>query len=166
MRLIAFDPSTTSTGWAVTDDKGKILKYGRIRPKSKSYRRRTFEMGRTASSLVLGNQADIVLIEEPDDQGMVGRTTGTQRKLAAVSYYVAGSLLSYPRLTVIMVPVQKWKGTVPKDVVYRRLLRIYGPALPKGTTQNPWNHDAIDAVGIINWYLNNGRLQDNDEFTC
>lgn len=152
--ILAFDPSTTSTGWAhMTSDVERILSYGRIRPSSKhDIKQRTLEIGQQSSELIRMLKPSIVLIEEPDDQGIVGRTTGTQAKLAACSYLIAGRAIE-GGFRVELIPVQQWKGSVPKDVIYRRLLEIYGGGLPRGGGSKPWNHDAIDAIGIARYWV-------------
>lgn len=155
-KILGFDPSTTSTGWALLRASDQeILRYGRIRPDKKlDIKERTLVLGRESQQLIRTIVPDVILIEEPDDQGIVGRTTGTQARLAACSYLIAGGALA-DGYTTILIPVQQWKGNVPKDVIYRRLRDIYGAKLPHGTIKHPENHDAIDAIGLIRAWIAN-----------
>lgn len=93
----------------------------------------------------------LVLIEEPahydGGAGTAARNSGAILKLLGLAASIRGRVISYGG-HVIMVPVRRWKGTVPKAVTARRI-------------QRAWNwtgsdHNEADAVGIGDWWLRKG----------
>lgn len=156
--ILAIDPSTTSTGWVRVDDAAVILEYGLIRPKQKEWRNRVVTILEDMKSLI--TTVDEVVIEEPDVQGLVGRTTNALSKITAVAYGLYG-LAKGLNISCQLIPVQTWKGQLPKEVVYGRLEQIYGRSnLPGSELKNPWEHDAIDAIGLAYYYLRTRRHSD------
>jgi len=69
--------------------------------------------------------------------GYATAASGALIKLA----FSAGALCNYYPVPTIMVPIIKWKGQLPKDVVIDRIVKIL-PNL-KGVSSHGW-----DAVGI------------------
>jgi len=151
-RVMGLDPATRNTGWAVLYDNGKIIASGIVVSKKTTPEERIYEIGKEVMSIVAKWEPDRIYIEAPDDQGIVGRTTGTQALLAAVTYFIAGTLQARG-FKYELVKVQSWKGSVKKAVIARRLAEIYGKALPRGRGDKWWEHDAIDAVGLARWGL-------------
>lgn len=157
MSIMGVDPSTTSTGWAILSNDGEeIIAYGRIKPKHHEWRTRIYVIGAQALRIARKYAPDVILIEEPGNQNLVTRTTGTQAMLTGVSYYILG-LLAILTSASQLVTVSEWKGSTPKDVIYRRLLLRYGNQLPIGTAMHPEANDAIDAVGIAAWWIDKNR---------
>lgn len=121
-----------------------------IIPNSNGWQSHVRETGIEFQQLILTNPADIVVIEEPDMQGMVGRTTGVMAKLMGITYYIAGICygLGFPFKTV---PVQTWKGSVPKHIIRNRLMEDYDVV-----KRWPVEDDRVDALGIALYYHKSG----------
>jgi hypothetical protein len=75
---------------------------------------------------------------------MAASNSGAIIKLIALVYSIRQLVLSQGK-TCYLVPVVKWKGNVPKEVMAKRLSKYYD--LTQKTS------DEIDAVGIGRWYL-------------
>ena len=95
------------------------------------------------------NKVIVVVIEEPQifassTKGMAAHNSGAVNKLIALVFSLRQLCLDRG-LKVVLAPVTKWKGNVPKEVMARRLSRYYD--LTQRTS------DEIDAVGIGRWYL-------------
>ena len=159
--LLAIDPSTTKIGWAIFTDQG-LRKYGTISPpkvktpikavRRKDWWSRTKVAEREISSLIERYRPTKVIIEQPQifqsKKGQAASNSSSIIKLCIAAGVYAGSALGDPRIEVVFTPVNQWKGTVPKHITQRRVLRRYGVALSKTVDNN-----AIDAIGIGDWYL-------------
>lgn len=162
MKIMGVDPSTVRIGWAVLDENDCIIDFGLIiAPKVPQWNVRIRKM---ALDLINGavrlHQPDIIVIEEPDMQGAVGRMSGSMSMLMGCSYFIAG-MLEMKGVNYEFVGPQLWKGgSIPKSVIYNRLKQKYGGSLPTGTISQPWNNDAVDAIGIARFY--NVRSRKNE----
>lgn len=76
---------------------------------------------------------------------MVARR-GDLVKLVMVVGSIVG-ILSTGCYEIILIPVNRWKGQLPKDVVNKRVERFYGSNNCKGFKTHAW-----DAVGIGLYY--------------
>lgn len=67
MRVIGFDPSIVTTGWAIVDAPDNLVSAGTIRPQGESIGERAVQLAREAIELVktYGIDGDIIAIETP-----------------------------------------------------------------------------------------------------
>ncbi len=155
---ITIDPGVPS-GWAIWDANWNLLNYG-IAKDSGSEAEDPFlnwqeRMAQVTAEIIhhiavmemnLKSRVREIYIEYPSVfGGGVAAQSGAVVKLAVMVGYIAGKCkVSY----IEFVPVNKWKGQMPKDVVEKRVKRL----LPgcKATSH------AVDAIGIA-LYLQ-GRL--------
>ncbi len=92
--------------------------------------------------------ADEAYVEEPkfwtSSTGMGAAQSGSLIKLAMLTGYLIAQLHLF-KVRVQLVPIQKWKGGLPKAVTSRRVERFLGvnPCQWKGVTHHQW-----DAIGI------------------
>lgn len=97
---------------------------------------------------------DLVLCEMPDEhqsgKGKAALNSGSVRKLA---YYVGliGGWYTGGEAEFYSVEPIRWKGTVPKEITTRRVLRDY-PHLPRDLRA-----DVYDAIGIGRWAVKKSR---------
>jgi len=96
------------------------------------------------------NQPDRVLIEEPrlflsTRKGQAASNSSAILKLVAMVYCMAGALKALFTENVVLVPVQQWKGNVPKEITQKRVLKHWGC--------KSGDDNITDAVGIGDWYI-------------
>ena len=73
---------------------------------------------------------------------------------AACGAYTA--ILQAAGFDVIWVEPRAWKGTVPKDIMYRRIVAKLS-ADEYNTIVKPKDHNVVDAVGIGLWQIRKER---------
>lgn len=156
---LGLDPSIRSTGWALLDHNRELLDYGRIKTVLENKSSCIIGAGRKFAEIAERVRPVHAFIEHPVNQGIVGRTTGTQSWLFGISYYLGG-ICAARLIPFEFILVSTWKGTLPKDVVWRRLERIYGSGLPRTTGKNFWEHDAVDAIGICRYGIDRYCTED------
>ena len=146
MGCIAIDPGKVS-GWAVFDEQKELMQasWG------------DSQQFKTACKLFFYTKP---VIEIPIAYPSRKVDPNDLIKLAIMAGEYAGYLdaLGFPQAQFVK-PVQ-WKGTVPKDVHQRRILKKLKPEelerLPKRPRAKDYDHNMLDAVGIGLWKL--GRL--------
>lgn len=93
------------------------------------------------------------LVELPSayqsETGQAASHSGATIKLAGIAF-ASATLVKYHEMLgkdikVDMIPVNKWKGTVPKKITQMRVKRAWGFC--------PKDHNEADAVGIGDWYI-------------
>lgn len=157
VRLLCIDPGTRKMGVAMFEvdhrkRTSQLLKYFVVLiPKSKGeWHARINTMTDRAIHFCNTNQPDMVLIEEPrlflsTGKGQAASNSGAVLKLVATAYCIAGALKALFTDRVIMVPVQQWKGNVPKEITQKRVLRHWNC--------RSGDDNITDAVGIGDWYI-------------
>ena len=160
MLILGIDPATHKTGWALVAHERKLLASGIIKGGKGNAKQRIKRIAGQLDDVLEQHQPDIIIIEEPDNQSVIGRTSGAQAMLASLTYFIAGTL-ERTTLEYALVPVRQWKGNTPKRVVWNRLLEHYGDATPRSRGKYPWDNDAADALGIADWWIRNneGRVR-------
>lgn len=134
-RLLAVDPGTT-TGWALFEDT-TLVRCGTTR----------------GSALHMLPQADELVIEQPRMRRRHPRPDDVLKLAKLVGEIVA----RYPRNTCIAP--ETWKGQLPKDVCWARVLKCLWPGEMR-ITEAPLgklDHNAKDAIGIGLFHL--GRFK-------
>jgi hypothetical protein len=103
---------------------------------------------------------DVVLIEYPtfqqSDRGRIAAAGGGLIKIATVAGYLAAKLDSCKQVKFITPSM--WKGMLSKDQTRSRIMKhkLLGPQL----SLMKFDHNAADAVGMIEWYIS--RVQKVD----
>lgn len=139
---LTIDPGLSGTGYAVWDEDWNLLSNGVVNGGNK---KKGYQIISELSKKLKDYTFYIakVFIELPAKfSGAKGEMVANQGGLVKLSMF-AGSLeqkfldMGYD---VVMVPVIKWKGQLPKEVVIKRIKRL----LPKAqATSHDW-----DAIGI------------------
>lgn len=145
MRLLACDPGKHAVGLSVWDD-GKLLYVEYCE----------FEDYRGLAAELLDMAPDVVVCEVP--QVYPGFREQDPNDLIEVSL-VAGVCLSCAVKSIVVRP-HAWKGGVPKDIHNKRVLAkldAAGRALVAAIKPASKRHNAIDGVGLGQWYLEKGR---------
>ncbi len=173
--LFVVDPSLRACGWAsfrfdAKRNKAKYMHSGFVKSKGiedgedpvidslKGKRAKAndwiYRLDETVDE-VLSNvdqpMTEVGLIELPSTysggRGDAASASGAIMKLMGVVFSFREKMLyQYGFEKVILVPVHTWKGTVPKHVTKRRVLRSW-------PCQHISDHNEMDAVGIGDWYL-------------
>lgn len=161
--LLAVDPSTRNMGWAVvklddTSRTGRYVKSGVLRMKkdldgdvdgeaSLEWVARVDEVVKFVMDKATSVGADEVYIEMPSTygggKGGVASNSGAVMKLAFCVAAVRGALIA-GGFTAVLLPVVKWKGTLPKTVTQLRVKKHWGVI---------GDHNEIDAVGMLDWVV-------------
>jgi hypothetical protein len=150
VNITAADPGKRYAGGA--HFQGGALIAGRLfKAQSKSQARGVVEIG-TAMSLEYPD-TDTVYVEKPTIRRQV-RQPGDPNDVADLNLTNGAILMAFPQARHETVLVNVWKGSVPKEIMNRRVLeRLTAEELSRLTTKN---HNVLDAVGIGLWAL--GRL--------
>ncbi len=164
MRLLAVDPSSTCTGYAVMESAAMIIDGGIIRPDhaGEPVHWRASEMALHLDSMVREYACDQVLIELPD--GKVHRRIAGAGHGAGLSLYGLAAGIIYATLAQavrsrdgmrlhVVTPAQ-WTGRVPKA---RRAaaLRLRFPELDLSADRGL---DMADAIGLGLWFFGRGQF--------
>lgn len=149
--ILGCDAATNHTGLVWFDRTSETIIDSRLLvPNSNGWQSHIREIGIDFKLLIMKYPVQIVIIEEPDMQGMVGRTTGVMAKLMGITYYLAG-ICSGLEIPFKAVPVQTWKGSVPKHIIRNRLMEEYND-VRSWTVED----DRVDALGLAIYYHKSG----------
>lgn len=155
--ILCIDPGTRKMGMAEfkVNHKTRTAKltayFVVLIPKSKGeWRDRIDMMANEAVQFCNEHKPHIVLIEEPQlflstAKGRAASNSGAVLKLVAMAYCMAGALGALFTEKVIMVPVRKWKGNVPKEITQKRVAKYWHC--------KSGDDNITDAVGIGDWYI-------------
>lgn len=156
-RVLALDPSSTCTGYALIGFDGHIIDAGRIRPhRDKDANHRITAVATEVIDLFTTSRPDIVVME--DTSGKVsGRHKGHGAGLSVYGKaigYLWGRLAAVGAV-VEMVPENEWTGG------RRKSARAAGVKLAHGRTLDlsaDTGHDAADAVALGEWWIARQRF--------
>jgi Holliday junction resolvasome RuvABC endonuclease subunit len=153
MMLLTIDPGTKTTGYAVfsIDEHNKdafLIRTGHFKGRHKEWIPNVDQIV-CSFDCAQFRQVDQVLIEQPQlfissNKGRAASNSGAVIKLMALAFSLR-QLFILTGYQVQMVPVNTWKGQLPKVITARRM-------------KKHWNHssscnDETDAVGIGDWYI-------------
>lgn len=156
MKLLCIDPGTRKMGVAIFNvnhkrKTGVLLKYF-VETVTKKYKwqDRIDKMTGRAIQICNKEKPDEVLIEQPrlflsSRRGQAASNSSAILKLVGVVYCIAGALGVVKGREVMMVPVQRWKGNVPKEVTQKRVAKHWNC--------KSGDDNITDAVGIGDWYI-------------
>lgn len=156
MRLLAIDPGTRRTGWAVfqVDLVAKYVCSSVIEIKNKelSWIQRIDFIVIKVFNLLSSYKIDRVIIEQPEtfigsQRGNAAANTGTVAKLMALVFAIRTAVKYYKKrkVEVVLIPVRKWKGNVPKEVTQKRIKRYWGLDIE--------SLDEADSIGLADYYV-------------
>lgn len=146
MTSLSIDPSIRSCGWAVWKN-GRFKYAGLIRPKvQEDWQAMGHQVGAEIHGIVRDHKVDEVYCEFPaffgGSKGAVTASSGALVKLAWLVGFLDGMITPEFR-KFVLVPVNTWKGQLPKEVIIERIKKI----LPRGIWKN-FKADMWDAAGI------------------
>ena len=154
---LSIDPGLNGTGWALWGDR-RLRAVGIITARRNASSRtsvpfevRAHQIACEVVALTLAHLAQDVIVEYPSYfESSLGQTvarSGDLLKLTTLVGIISGRVHPLP---CVLVPVNTWKGQLPKSIVEKRVKRIIG--LEKFNRLRVRSH-AIDAVGIGLWSL-------------
>jgi len=151
-RLLAIDPGTRKAGYAIFEN-GLYLCSDVIIIKNKklTWLQRVDFIIIEITQLLKHFKIDIVVIEEPQlfigsRKGRAASNSGSVLKLTALVHSIR-IICRIKKIKVYLIPVRKWKGTVPKAITQKRIKRHLGIDITQ--------LDESDAVGLGLWYVRN-----------
>lgn len=147
MKTLTIDPSVRSCGWAFWDN-DRLKASGLVRSSHKDDDWQTGGQGIGAVLRAIGrrNKIDKVYCEFPAFHGGTkGAVTASSGALVKLSWMVGflDGLFTPEFIPFELVPVNKWKGQLPKEVINERIKKI----LPESVWKN-FKKDTWDAVGL------------------
>lgn len=138
MRLLAIDPGTKSTGFAIFED--GLVHVSRATLLSCA--------DTDAALCTFEPYADIIVCEVPQ---VYPRSKADPNDLIKLALLAGALVAKWPAHSKVLVYPREWKNQVPKKIHNARTLAKLTPSelrLCEGLS-----HDEIDAVGLGLWYL-------------
>jgi len=154
--ILALDPSSTRTGYAVLCGDGIVEEAGLMRP-SKSTApvfERSVSMGHQAMDVARERSVATVVVESPAPQQGQGRAYKGQASYGFGAGIITGMLLS-AGCTVYTVRADKWTRQKPKE---QRAAELEARLSSYDRSQDP-GRDVADAIGLGTWWLRERRLE-------
>lgn len=158
MKILAIDPSTRALGYALfalrARMRASLVRFETIRVSQRlgAYIDRIDIMCERVTGIVKRERPSLCVIEMPQifgsGKGAAANNSGSVMKLTACVFSLRSSLRSLG-VRVELVPVSRWKGTCPKEITQRRMLRKWGAE---------GDHNAIDAVGLGSWFISSLKI--------
>lgn len=162
-RCLAVDPGTEYVGWCVFEinPRAKTGKLGDMdcfhaSPKH-SWEIRAADLAAMVGNIAVTHEVRTAIIELPrayvsaGGKGEAASNSSALIKLGVAVGMISGEIsarLGGPmHVTIDLVPVQTWKGQVPKSVTQSRLKDRWGLDTSVG------RHDQWDAVGMADWFI-------------
>jgi hypothetical protein len=142
---MAVDPGLNGTGWATFQGR-KLVDQGVLtfRDEKLAWEERAIMYASSIRSLSIHHKVDRIACEYPaffeSAAGTMVAKKGDLLKLTSLVGLMWGVV--YP-LPFLLVPVNQWKGQLPKEVVNRRITAKLGEKACAGIKSHAW-----DAVGI------------------
>lgn len=149
MRILGIDPGLSGTGWAVLDDGGNLVLSGVLNFTSgkEEWQKRAIKYGKVVGEICKVAMVDLVGIEYPAFFNSAGGTMVAKKGDLLKLTFLVGIIYSYVRrhqgIKVLLVPVNEWKGQLPKEIVVMRIIRKLGKKQTKKLKSHDW-----DATGI------------------
>lgn len=153
-KILVIDPGTRKTGWALftayDTKKAFYVRSGVFEAsKSNNWLIRLDRMREAFRKLLVKEEPSLVLIEQPmtfmtSRKGLGALNSGAVMKLMALVFTFRTMALCR-KIDTVLVPVQTWKGQVPKRVTQKRIKRHLGLVLK--------DDNEADAAGIGLWYI-------------
>lgn len=156
VKWVAVDPGISGTGVAVFR-RGTLLDAWNIYPRKEhgyngSWPERCSQIVTAIHTQNIARRFRKVYIEWPSQftglKGLAAANSNDILKLACLIGRLAEYFIREHRAQVVLVPVQTWKGNLPKDVMKRRVEKFFG--------KNITSH-AADAAGIGKFIIEQGE---------
>lgn len=152
--ILAIDPSSTCTGWAVAADDGTIIAHGRLKPKGREPYDRVDAMCAELSEIIETHRPSVAVIEEPSAFARKGNPFPY-----AIAYGRIYQTVQQELTNVIRVHANQWTGGRRKDARADRIKQI----VPSYSGKGDGGHDEADAIGIALWATSSaGRVRAED----
>ena len=150
MNILAIDPGIGGTGWAVFD-KGseRFISHGVLNQNRKEdeWDKRGKLILQDLVHIEYGFRTLKTYIEFPSlFQSAHGQMVARKGDLVKLAWFTG--LLCGRLKNTIIVPVNEWKGQLPKAIVNTRILKLLGKNACKNLKSHDW-----DATGIGLWAL-------------
>lgn len=156
--VLAVDPSTLISGFCLGKN-GEIIHCGVLRAPKELNSELRVEAQLEQLLDIVGrariHRVDILIVEKPDTwaggRGVRAAMSGALAMLARAEGVITTTLKTQlqPKKVITVEPI-KWKGQIPKPVMFDRVCARYKLSLSK--TYASFN--ITDAVGLYDWYLN------------
>ncbi len=157
--VFAIDPSINKCGWCVMSKDYKVLEYGLIKSTNKLiWYRKAYEITNKlyAKTSIDENIITNIILEIPEywsgGTGLAAREGGSINKLMFICGSIYDRAICWSRNIEIVTPI-KWKGTLSKEIVAKRLKEKFGKRIAKAE-----DHNVMDAIALAYSYFNNWKI--------
>lgn len=157
--ILSIDPGTHSTGYCfvVTSDPFRIREIGVMEAKSGNWKNNCDLIMGQLNEKILAICPYMSVLEFPEywggPVGYSARESGSTSKLSFLCGRIYEKLSLYVPDFVNLITPSQWKGQLSKELIAKRLAKIY-PELDFGKL----NHNAIDALGIAHYSIKKGLI--------
>ena len=165
MTLLAIDPSSTCTGWALLSEKGELLEYGVWRPSRKDDPYVRIEKMCGSMALLLDKTPVEHVVLEVTSGHVSSRHAGTGAGLATYGVAV-GAFWAWLRLMEIglqfyshRVYENEWTGGLPKKNYKGKYpINRHDQIVAEFKLPGETSDDITDAIGLGMWWLTHRKL--------
>ena len=158
--ILAIDPSSSCTGYAVLTTTGDVIVHGRVKAKNgEGNHRRVSRMIDVLVKLAADHKVTEAVIEEPTVQNRLKKATGERRApFTSIPYVVAyGRILQAMSDVAEVYPVtaRDWTRGKPKAARAAYVKDV----VPTYTGKGDSGMDEADAIGLGLWWCQQRRLR-------
>jgi len=156
--ILTIDPGTKNVGWAIfglrSRNQAVLIDSGfiKIPSKEKDWTKRIDTICVDLLNIYWHHHLHFahLLIELPrvfgSHKGQAASNSGSVGKLMACVFQIKGVISrEFPQFDIDLIPVNQWKGNIPKHITEQRILKYWGY---QGKTS-----DESDSIGIGDWYI-------------
>ena len=147
MIVMGIDTGMT-TGWALLSE-GEIIETGMIEADShESLQKRVHTNEHGLRAVWIRTTPDITAVEMPQPWGNYKALSSARRGDLHNLFFLVGVI--FQASDAQLIKVSTWKGQLSKEVVWRRLCKVYGE---KNVPRDGGKFHRADAIGIAHYIL-------------
>lgn len=164
--ILSLDTSLNNTGYAIFDDKGKLIEYGVLKSKGAETWIKTHSTNMQISALMAKYDIDTVVVEQPGHKSYARYKKSSSgnpvnAESMAKNNMAFGAITNHlysinHQLKIIPVIASTWKGKRSKEIDKLLASQIAGVKIK--------NSDIADAITLCDWYLKWKRVYGQDVY--
>ena len=153
--ILAIDPGTLNCGYCFMTEGMSLVEYGLIKTKEITWLKNCENVWFRLQELYFERWPKHIIIEYPElHAGMMALAARESGAIFKLSFLCGGMYSMFNETSSIeIVKPSTWKGQLPKEVVRKRLYKIYPEIKNKDL-----DHNIVDAIGIGYYTIKNRSI--------